>query len=418
MIPVFIDQARVPHKPGVYIYKDSAGKILYVGKAVNLYHRVASYFNKQLDPKTASLVERIKGCETIEVTSELEALILEANLIKKYCPPYNVKLTDDKDYLYIKITKGDFPQVLTARKQELTDATDYFGPFPSSKTVRETLKKLRRIFPWCSNPISKNGRPCFYYHLHLCPGACIDKISRVNYRKIINRFKKFLKGKKEELICDLQKEMNQYSESLAYEKAQATKKILEGILYLTQPNLAQVYLENPNFIEDQNKKALLNLQCDLHLSKLPERIECFDISNLQGKEATGALVVLTGGVVDKRWYRKFKIRLLSKPNDTAMIEEMIGRRIKHSEWPQPDLILVDGGKGQVSVAYKVLKQNGWDVPVFGLAKRREWLYSFNKEVVKLPKSSLSLQLLQKIRDEAHRFATLYHQKLRRLSFGV
>ena len=417
MIPAVIDKSLIPHKPGVYIYKDAAGKILYVGKAIDLYHRVSSYFNGRPDSlKTASLVENIRSCETIVVASELEALILEANLIKKYLPPYNIKLTDDKDYLYIKITKEDFPRILTARKNELDDAKEFFGPFPSSRSVRTTLKKLRRVFPWCNNMvIYKNGgmqRPCFYYHLGQCPGPCAGKVNNKEYNKIISQFSKFMQGKRDELIEDLRKEMEVYSKNLEFEKAQAVKKVLDGLEYLLQSNNTDAYLENPNFLEDQNRLSLEQLKEALKLKNIPERIECYDISNTSGKEAVGSLVVLTHGDLDKKWYRRFKIRVDGKPNDVGMMGEMVSRRMKHKEWPKPDLVLVDGGKGQVNIVYKLTQENGWDIPVFGLAKRMEWLYASGDEVIKLPKTSLPLKLLQKIRDEAHRFAISYHRKLR------
>ena len=381
-----IDRSSIPHRPGVYIYKDRAGKVIYVGKAIDLYHRVASYFSRiSSSPKTAALVKDIASCETIEVLSELEALILEANLIKKYLPRYNIRLTDDKDYLYIKITKEEFPRIITARKGELKDSLDFFGPFPSSKVIRNTLKSLRRVFPWCTNP--HGGRPCFYYHLRLCPGPCVGKVDQKEYRRIIDNFSKFLQGKKNELVESLTYEMEEYSKKQEFEQAQSTKKTLEGIEYMLQSNRAEVYLDNPNFLEDQNKLAVEKLRHDLNLPDLPSRIECYDISNLGGRMAVGSLVVLTHGDIDKRWYRKFKIRLEGKPNDVAQMR-------------------------QVSGALRELEKAGWNVPVFGLAKRREWLYPPEGDPVKLPRSSLSLLLLQKIRDEAHRFAVTYHRKLR------
>ncbi|MDO8498646.1 MAG: excinuclease ABC subunit UvrC [bacterium] len=416
--PISIDKSSIPHRPGVYIYRDTRGRILYVGKAIDLYHRVSSYFNRTPDSsKTAALVSRIFSVETIEVLSELEALILEANLIKKHHPPYNIKLTDDRDYLYVKITKEPFPKVVTARKGELLDAKEYFGPFPSSRTVRSTLKKLRRIFPWCAQGGKPyRGRPCFYYHLGLCPGPCAGKVTEAEYARIIKRFSKFMRGEKEELLKDLQQEMEEASKVLNFEKAQTIKKTLEGLEYLIQPNRAEIYLENPNFLEDQNKLAILKLQEDLLLAAVPERIECYDVSNILGQQAVGSLVVLTWGDLDKKWYRKFKIRLEGKPNDVAMMREILSRRLKHDEWPKPDLILVDGGKGQVGVVSQEVKKVGWTAPVLGLAKRMEWLYPPEGEVIKLPKNSLSLRLLQKIRDEAHRFAISYHRKLRSQHF--
>ncbi len=434
MIPTSIDKSKIPHKPGVYIYKDISGRILYVGKAIDLYSRVASYFNSQdHDSKTTHLVSNIHTLETIIVESEIEALLLEANLIKKHLPPYNIKLTDDKDYLYVKITKETFPKVLTARKQDLADAKKYFGPFPSAGVVRTTLKRLRRVFPWCQNPprisLSRNSltrenekrearnRPCFYYHLGLCPGPCAGKIDSSEYNKIINRFAQFLDGKSVQLIKDLTKEMEKAAKAQNFEQAQRLKKTLEGIGYILQSNKTASYLTNPNFLEDQTTKSLESLQQILKLDSLPERIECFDISNFQGAEATGSMVVLTNGEIDKSQYRRFKIKITGKPNDVGMHQEMLRRRLKHDEWQTPQLIIVDGGIAQVKADKAVLEEYNLEIPIFGLAKREEWLYHPSGQIIKLPKSAMSLRLLQRIRDEAHRFAITYHKKLRSQKFN-
>lgn len=415
MIPHFINKSRLPHKSGVYLFQNSWGKVLYVGKAIDLHHRVASYFSKDLPLKTNALVEKIAGVDTITVESELEALILEANLIKKYLPPFNVRLTDDKDYLYIGVTYEDFPKVITLRKHDLKKVKKYWGPFPSAKTVRDTLKMLRRVFPWCSASQGRTlqgRRACFYYHLGLCPGACIGLISQQDYSKIIRRFTKFMEGKKEELTKELIREMTEMSKQQKFEEADKLKRMLDGMNYLTQTNRAPLYLENPNFLEEETKMALGELQNDLNLPNLPVRVEGYDISNISGKDATGSMVVLTNGEIDKSQYRKFKIRVAGRPNDVGMMKEMVRRRLAHPEWPNPDLILVDGGRGQAKAVK--LETRNWklDIPVFGLAKRMEWIYPPEGEIVKFPKRSLSLKLLQKIRDEAHRFAISYHRKLR------
>lgn len=424
MLPVFIDREKIPHKPGVYQFKNKSNKIIYVGKAIDLHSRVSSYFNNQDQAlKTQILVENIASVETIIVESELEALILEANLIKKHLPQFNVKLTDDKDYLYILITKEDFPKVITARKYDTKQALKFFGPFPSSTTVKQTLKQLRKVFPWCNNPpkssSAKQSRACFYYHLGLCPGACLGLIDKKEYRKIINRLTRFLNGDKEKLIKELTKEMEQYSKQEKFEEASMIKKTLSGIIYLTQTNRTQSYLENPNFLEDQKQIALEQLQKALNLPKIPERIECYDISNIQGHESVGSMVVLTNGEIDKSQYRKFKMHLTGKPNDVGMHREMMTRRLKHKEWSYPDVFIIDGGQGQVNGVKEVLDQMSVSIPIFGLAKRFEWLYSPGGEIVKLPQKSQALQLVIKIRDEAHRFAITYHRKLhRKATFGI
>lgn len=406
-------KSDIPRKSGVYLFKDRKGKVIYVGKAIDLYHRVASYFQKSrgvyvTHPRSvlgSHLRKEIKSVETIVVESELEALILEANLIKRYLPQFNVRLTDDKDYLYIKITKEDSPKVVTARKHDLKGSLKYFGPFPSSRTVRETLKSLRRVFPWCAG----GRKACFYYHLGLCPGPCAGAISKDEYRKNIRGLIKLLEGKKDQLVGWLVKDMENAAKRQNFEEASRIKKTLDGIAYLIQPNRVQIYLENPNFLEDQRILALESLKKALNLKGIPHRIEGYDISNIAGKEASGSMVVLTEGEIDKSQYRKFKIRITGRPNDVAMMKEMVTRRLTHSEWLLPDLIIVDGGRGQVNGVKMEVRR--WRIPVYGLAKRMEWLYSDSGEVIKLSKANPGLKLLQKIRDEAHRFAITYHRKL-------
>lgn len=417
MIPFFLDRSKAPHKSGVYIFRDLNGYVLYVGKAIDLYSRVNSYFNRNQPPKTAALVEKISGLETIIVESELEALILEANLIKKHLPPFNVRLLDDKDYLYIGVSDEDFPKVITLRRMDLRKMKKYWGPFPSSRTVKDTLKLLRRVFPWCSG-LGFRGkglghrRVCFYYHIGLCPGACVGLISKEDYNKIIRNFSKFLDGKKEELVANLTKEMLRVSKDQRFEEAGKIKKMLQGITYMTQTNRVSAYLQNPNFLEDERNLALEQLQKDLNLPKLPERIEGYDISNISGKDAVGSMVVLTSGEIDKSQYRKFKIHISGRPNDVGMHKEMMRRRLKHHEWKFPDLIIIDGGRGQVRGVNDELRIMNYAIPIFGLAKREEWLYPPEGEIIKLPRKSLSLKLLQKLRDESHRFAIAYHRKLR------
>lgn len=422
MMPTPFNRQSIPRRPGVYIFRDVSGKLLYVGKAMDLYSRVSSYFSASHisggNVKIASLIEEVNSCQTIEVESELEALILEANLIKKYLPKFNVRLTDDKDYLYITVTKEPFSRIQTARKKDLYGVKRYFGPFPSGSAVRGTLKKLRRVFPWCNNPPNaKTGlKPCFYYHLGLCPGPCAGKINRKEYNKIISHFTKFMQGRKDGFATRLSTQMEKASQKMDYETAAQLKKMIEGITYLTQSNKASLYLQNPNFLEEECQLSLVLLEKDLNLAKTPRRIEAYDISNIQGGHATGSMVVLTDGNIDKSQYRKFKIKIFGKPNDVAMHKEMIRRRLKHPEWSLPDLIIIDGGRGQAGAAKAEIKNLGLEIPVFGLAKRMEWLYPPEGEVKRLPKSSMSLRLLQKIRDEAHRFALTYHRHLRSKSF--
>lgn len=219
-------------------------------------------------------------------------------------------------------------------------------------------------------------------------------------------------GQKDGLVNELTSEMEQAAKNLEFERAQSIKGTLDGLEYLTQSNRTHLYLANPNFLEEERQNALEDLHKQLKLPHVPERIEAYDISNIQGIDATGSMVILTDGEIDKSQYRKFKIKLSGRPNDLTMMTEMLKRRLRRGEWRNPDLILIDGGRGQVRAAFNELTKAGLNIPVFGLAKRMEWLYPPSGEIIKLKKSSLSLRLLQKIRDEAHRFAISYHRKLR------
>jgi excinuclease ABC subunit C len=414
----------LPDKPGVYIYRNNERQVIYVGKAINLKNRVRSYFqsSEKLGPKTAALVANIEHLETLEVESEIEALLLEAELIKRYKPRYNIILKDDKSYLYIKITTNeDVPRVSTARREQLPGVT-YFGPFPSAQTAKNVLKTIRKIFPYRScKTLPKT--PCLFYHLHLCPAPCAEYISKEDYRKIVNQISLFLEGKRKELEKNIMKEMEQAAEDLAFEEAARLKKQLDEIKYITTAfRKPEEYIENPNLKEDQRTATLEELQTQLRkfiqIPNLPQRIECYDISNIQGKQAVGAMVVFTGAEPDKREYRKFKIRTKNTPDDFTMMSEMLTRRF-NNDWPMPDLVVIDGGKGQLQVAIDTITAAGVSVPIISLAKRLEeiWMKKDNGfERILLPRRSKALQMLQHMRDEAHRFGITFHRSLRAKKF--
>lgn len=439
---------HLPKTPGVYLFKNGEGKVIYVGKALNIRSRVRSYFRqtaKDFGFKQSLMLPQIETVECINVASEIEALLLEANLIKKYQPKYNSRLKDDKSYLYIKITTSDdFPKVLTARREKLT-GIKYFGPFPSAKTVRNTLKSLRRIFPYCNCnfKVCQKKKSCLWCEIGLDAGACLGLISKDDYRRMIKRLILLLEGKKDKLIKELKKEMVLAAKKEGFEKAHYLKKQIEGIEYLTRSTTSpQVYLEDPEYLAKKRQEGLLELKRILGLSNVPVKIECFDISDIHGKEATGSMVVFQKGEPDKSQYRRFKIRLEEKPNDVAMMQEVVRRRSKHPEWPPADLIVVDGGKGQISGVVKVLEEAKVSIPVIGLAKRMEEIIfrltacvidksiiktkepkdlrtkELKFEILRLPRDSAALHILQAIRDEAHRFAITYHRKLRlKISLG-
>jgi len=406
---------ELPQKPGVYIFKDEKGKRLYIGKAINIAKRVKGHFAKaKLDIKSDAFTSRLDSIEPIVVDSEIEALVLEANLIKKYKPPYNSQLKDGKDYLYIKITNDKFPRVITARKRDLENSLYYFGPFPSSAKVRSTLKLLRRVFPYSTcKPGQK--RPCLFFHLGLCSGVCAGKISEKDYKKNIRNLRLFLEGKKFEVLGNLERQMKILSKRQSYEEAAETKKKMESISYITRPvRLVEEYIEED--LASLRRKEIEELTRVLGFSKSPTRIECYDISNFLGSYSVGSMVVFVNGESDRSEYRRFKIKRVKGINDPAMMAEVLSRRFQNS-WQTPDLLIVDGGKTQLNASLAVLKGLGLNIPLVSLAKRLEEIHVPGRETtIRLERKSDALKLVQRIRDEAHRFAVTYHRKLRSMEF--
>lgn len=431
----------LPSRPGVYIFRDQQGSALYIGKAINLKNRVGSYFKKDigLGPKTALMVSRIKKIEHIVVESEIEALLLEIDLIKRLKPKYNVQWRDDKAYKYISISKikdqrskpisklkttrpEDYVKVSTTRKVDKKGF--YFGPFPEGKTVNQVLRNLRRIFPFRDCGVVKFKRyqkllrPCLYGDLRLCPAPCVGRVSPEDYQKIIKQLKSFLSGKSKKVIRELEKEMKIYSKSKEFEKAAAIRDRIRNYQYVTQSfHQAKEYLEHPDLLADRRKKEIEELSQIVNRKSLIERIEGFDISNISGKYAVGSMVVFVDGEPSKRDYRRFKIKTIDQADDVGMMKEVLGRRFKksqnHRSFGQvPNLILVDGGRAQVGAVNEVLEEVGLQIPVVGLAKKEERVLNFEFCTLNLPKNSPALYLLQRIRDEAHRFAVSYHRKLR------
>ncbi|MBI4089174.1 MAG: GIY-YIG nuclease family protein [Candidatus Levybacteria bacterium] len=398
---------------------------MYVGKAKNLKKRVNSYFAKyaNLGHKTSVLVSKISKIKTIIVDSEIQAFLLEANFIKKYKPKYNIKLTDDKAYPLIRVTiKDSYPKILIARRTSDKNSL-YFGPFPNStKELRITLKIIRKIFPFQSVP-NHPKKICLYNHLGLCPCPPVfdSPEFKKEYRKSIKHIIDFLNGKSKKIIKDLIKERDLLSSQEQFEKANVLQSKISAIELITGPYYARFDSDlSPNLLEDLRAKETEDLMRILNENKVAvkilRRIECFDISNVSGKNATGSMVVFTNGEKNSSQYRKFKIKTLNSPNDFAMMEEVLQRRIQHKEWPYPDLLIVDGGKGQVSSALKVLREIKTHIPIIGLAKKEETIISSDFKEIILSKNSDALKLVMRIRDEAHRFAITYHRKLRGKSF--
>jgi len=545
--------AGLPTKPGVYIMRDAERHVIYVGKAIVLRNRVRSYFQESAShtPKTRRLVAEVADLEWIVTESELEALILECELIKRYRPRYNVRLKDDKRYPYIKITmQEDFPRIFIVRRM-LRDGARYFGPFTSSQAVYQSLELLRKLFPYrtCNREINgEDKRACLYYHIKRCPGPCIGAASKEEYRAIMEQAALFLEGKQEQIIEQMQRDMEKAAEELQFERAAtlrdqaaAISQIIErqrivsaqlndhdvialarddgqacvqvffirggkliGREYFVLDNthdesasevvgsfLKQFYdeaayvppevlvqedldemaviqewlrrkrgtkvtMEVPRHGEkegimrmamenatdtlsrlraeweaDTSKhvQALTEIQQALGLPEPPSRIECYDISNTQGTNAVGSMVVFTQGAPSKQDYRRFRVRSVEGPDDYASMGEVLRRRFQHARDAQeehavdgkenrwsimPDLVIVDGGKGQLGAAMEAMQETGvQDILVAGLAKENEEIFlPHRSRPVILPRNSEGLYLLQRIRDEAHRFAITYHRNLR------
>ncbi len=531
----------IPPSPGVYIMKNPEGKVIYIGKSNNLKQRISSYFqtSSQAHSKIRKIVKNLYDFQYIITTSEMEALILECNLIKEYKPKFNVRFKDGKGYPYIKINPANpFPAMEITRKVR-QDGAKYYGPY--TKGLKSYLKLFMSLFPLrtCRGEVKvkRGNRPCMNYHIKRCPGPCMGEIASEEYKKIVEDASRFLEGRHRGLLERLEKKINEYIETLEFERAavirdqifalrnysekqkvvfSSTKEegdfigvFREGLLgcveiyYLREGRLIrqerflmdlseedrekellsafikQFYIRNTdipgkiylqeeageNILEQllnerkgnnvkliipkkgrkkeliemakenareylkqyilENKEAeeksgasLFELRESLDLPVMPLLIEAFDISNISGKNAVGSMVVFEKGLPAKSFYRRYKIKTLSTPDDCKMMEEVIRRRYERipeesSSQKLPDLILLDGGRGQLKTALKVLEEADLKIPAIALAKEEELIYQpYKKEPVKLENNSPALHLLQRIRDEAHRFAVSYHRKLR------
>ena len=511
----------LPEEPGVYLMKDIRGKIIYVGKARVLKNRVRQYFqsNKNHGAKVKAMVAKIADFETIVTATEVEALILECNLIKKYRPRYNISLKDDKSYPYLKLTLAeDFPRIVLTRRV-IQDGSRYFGPYTSGLAVKETLQLLKKIFPLRTCKTFAK-RPCLEFHIKRCVAPCANKISREDYMHFVKDAEKFLEGRTAQIEREISNRMDEAAEALNFELAARLRDILAairkvtakqkivtdsgdvdaiGLARLEGETCAQIFFiregkvtgrenfllngtdDEPDdkilteFIKQyysrarisateillpaqladddlkilsewlgaklitpkrgvkrslvematenairnlelgmRNEVALEELKNFLNLPRLPKRMECFDISHIQGSETVASMVVFENGSPDKKSYRRFKIRSTEgKPDDFLSMREVTSRRYSATD-NLPDLIVIDGGIGQLNSALEIIRGAGHTVPVVGLAKQFELIFVEGSPVpVELPKDSQALKLMQRIRDEAHRFAITYHRKLRR-----
>ena len=402
----------LPTASGVYLYKDAAGDVIYVGKAVDIRKRVGSYFRaNSRSLKTDILVSRIARIDTIQTASEAEALILEASLIKQYQPKYNVELKDGKTYPYIQITREEFPLIsvirFNARDKKDINA-ELFGPYVNPTLIREALQIIRKIFPFRTcDPFA--GKLCLYYDLGLCQGPCEDKITKEDYQRNIRSVRFILDGKKDDLYRNLRLEMEGLARQKDFEGAARLRDQIRaiGALYSGTGDI--------NYFKEAEQ-----LQRAVGLDKAPVRIECFDISNIMGNQSVGSMAAFLNGKPDKSNYRRFRIKTVKGIDDFQMIAEIVRRRytrLQKEGSSFPDLIVIDGGKGQLAAALKELKKLKLELNVISLAKREEEVFVPGKRnSLKLSHDSLGLKLLMRVRDEAHRFGLKYHSLLRSKKF--
>lgn len=427
----------LPKDPGVYFHKDKSGEIIYVGKAAVLKNRVRQYFQKSRtrDPKTDALVNEIWDTDWMVVESELEALFLEAEMVRRYMPRYNILLRDDKSMSYIRIDyNSDFPTVGTTRRP-LDDGARYFGPYLSTLSVRQALKLLRRIFPFATRKIPGQKRATLHYHLGLDPGLEEGKTSLDDYRANLRKLISVIEGKRKTVERELEKEMKAKAKAQDFEAAAKIRNQLYALQNLTK----QVIFSDKEFLDISKDHALNELVDLLQLDKFPARIEGYDISHMQGTNVVASMVVFTNGVSNKGEYRKFKTRK-EHNNDFYNMHETIARRLSEKNikaWGKPSLVLIDGGKGQLDAAIRARdEQRQPHIPFIGLAKREEQIV-IHREKSNVSLSELTLhklrgwvtesddfllvnvshtmnlvKLLQRIRDESHRFAITYHGVLK------
>lgn len=412
MIDIKTKIKLLPTTSGVYLFRDAAGVVIYVGKAVNIRKRVESYFRANPGSlKTDFLVSHIAQIDTVQTASEAEALILEASLIKQYQPKYNVELKDGKTYPFIQITRDEFPLIsvirFNARRHKDINA-ELYGPYVNPTLIREALQIIRKIFPFRTCEPFAN-KICLYYDLGLCQGPCEEKIGKEEYHRNIRSIKFILDGQKDDLYRNLRLEMEGLSRRKDFEGAARLRDQIRaiGALYSGTGDI--------NYFKEAEQ-----LQRAIGLERAPVRIECFDISNIMGDQSVGSMVSFLNGKPDKNNYRRFRIKTVQGIDDFQMIAEIVRRRytrLQKEGASFPDLIVIDGGKGQLGAAMRELKKINVPLAVISLAKREEEIFIPGKRnSLKLSHDSLGLKLLMRIRDEAHRFGLKYHTLLRAKNF--
>ena len=401
---------QLPLSSGVYLMKNDKGKIIYIGKAISIRKRVASYFNRNSKyiSKTDLLVKRIADIDFIQTMSEAEALILEASLIKEHRPKYNILLLDDKSYPLIEVTDEKFPRISVTRPQKKKKNAKYYGPYVQATLIREALKIIRKIFYFLTDE-KLAERLKLDYDIGLAPAPTLELMNEKEYKDNIKNVCLILEGKKDQLYRRLQSKMEKLAQNKNFEEAAKVRDQLRaiGALYSSTKDI--------NYYKEAEQ-----LQRVLKLERAPERIETFDISNTFGNQTVGSMVSFLNGKPDKRNYRRFKIKTVEGIDDFSSMKEVVFRRYKRlrdENRMYPDLIVIDGGKGQLSAACAALKELEVEIPIISLAKREEEVYKPGRRVpIRFPHHQLGLQLLQRTRDEAHRFAITYHKKLRDKKF--
>lgn len=398
---------NIPDSPGVYLFKDASGQVIYVGKAASLKKRVKSYFQgRPADTKTQKLINQALSVDYIISDTEAQALLYEAQLIKEYRPKYNIILKDDKAYPLLKLTVNElYPRLFVARRKK-DDGAMYFGPYTDAGLLKEALEYLRELFPLrrCRR-LPKEA--CLYKDMGRCLAPCVEPQTEADYSEIIKELILFLEGKHRRLIKRLKKRMRLLSEEKKYEQAARVRDQIDTLSRLPVRRI----------IKDR-ERGLQELKKELKLAKAPRRIEAFDVSNILGAQATGAMIVFLNGRPYKKAYRRFNIKTVSGVNDYAMMREIIKRRYRKlkdaAEDIKVELIVIDGGRGHLMAACRELSVLGLKIPAVGIAKEEELIYMPGEtRPLKLPLNSRALHILQQVRDEAHRFALSYHHKLRK-----
>ena len=403
---------KLPASPGVYFHKNAAGEIIYVGKAAVLKNRVRQYFqNSVKDVKTQALVAEIFDTDWIVVDTEMDALFLESEMIKRYMPKWNILLRDDKTVSYVRITMNEEVPYISFTRNPVNDKATYIGPFYGKSAVEKAVRTLRKVFPYYTKPY--DGRKSLDTDLGLTPGIEIGKCTPKDYKRNLRKLMRYLEGDREKLLRELEKTMAEAAEAGEFELAAEARDQLFGLKELKK----KIVFSDKEFLDISSDQALKQLQEFLGLEKPPRRIEGYDISHQSGTNTVASMVVFINGASARSEYRKFKIRS-STNDDLKSMTEVITRRLKHKEWEYPDLIVLDGGAGQVNAILPIVAEAG--IPVIGRDKSGDHSKSAGvkliipgKGLVELSSGSHVARLIARIDEEAHRFAITYHSLLKR-----